>query len=152
VTQPPYDDELSKRARQGDTAAFDLLLSRYDTRMRGFLRFQAERDSDVDELMQRTRLAVWRRMPGYDPSRRTPFMAFAYPSAARHSIGHGWSANIRCRSLRQARIIENGLDVPLHLPPDLRDRDLGTQQRQEAVKVQRGRAWVPEAVAQVVHE
>ncbi len=70
-TQPPAvparvsDEALVARARQGDFAAFEALVERYDDKVyRLAFRF-VRNESEAREIVQETLLSVWRKLDGF---------------------------------------------------------------------------------------
>lgn len=55
------------RARAGDSRAFDRLLCEFEPALTGFVRRRVDPDA-VDDVLQETRLAAWRALPGYEPN------------------------------------------------------------------------------------
>jgi len=68
---------LMRRVSQGDIRAFDLVYRRYADRVRAFLARVLPLRSLVDEALNDTMLAVWRRPSRYDGSCRLSTWIFA---------------------------------------------------------------------------
>jgi RNA polymerase sigma-70 factor (ECF subfamily) len=67
---------LIQRAVHGDREAFAELYGRYEKRLLGFIRARTTHDADAQDIAQETRVAVWRKMPTYQPTLGS-FSAFA---------------------------------------------------------------------------
>lgn len=75
------EPDLITRAQQGDQAAWEALLGRYDAQLRRYLQARARR-LDIDDLVSELWMRVVLRMPDYE-DRGWPFSAWLY------TIAHG---------------------------------------------------------------
>jgi len=62
------DDALNRRVVAGDRAAFDVLVARHQSRLRGFLRKLCGQPSTADDLAQETFVRAWQRCRQFDGS------------------------------------------------------------------------------------
>ena len=60
------DEALAKEARRGSTAAFESLVRRNQSLVRGFLRRLAGNPATAEDLAQETFLMAWRKIGAYD--------------------------------------------------------------------------------------
>jgi RNA polymerase sigma-70 factor (ECF subfamily) len=80
----PEDRELVLRARQGDRAAFGLLVRRHQRRIHGLgVRLLRDRD-DADDLVQETFVRAWRALERFDPER--PLLPWLYRIATNRAM------------------------------------------------------------------
>lgn len=69
------DARLVVRSHGGDARAFELLHERYRHAVAGVIRSEIRRSADIDDLVQETFTAAWRRLPGLrDPERFRPWL------------------------------------------------------------------------------
>lgn len=59
ASAPPSDEELTRRARQGDTPAFDILVSRYQKEIYRIARRITGSHAEADDLAQETFCRAW---------------------------------------------------------------------------------------------
>ena len=81
------DATLARAAQAGDHAAFEALLTRYETRLFGFLRQLARNAGDAEDLAQTVWVSVHRQLHRYDPGR--PFPAWLF-TIARNAAISAW--------------------------------------------------------------
>lgn len=60
------DEALAKEAKRGSTAAFESLVRRNQSLVRGFLRRLAGNAATAEDLAQETFLMAWRKLAAYD--------------------------------------------------------------------------------------
>src|SRR3954470_23794607 len=60
---------LLTRAQQADQLAFEGLWESYRSAIQGFLRSRLVNDADVQDILQEVSVAVWQKLPTYDPER-----------------------------------------------------------------------------------
>lgn len=75
--QSSSDEELARQARDGSSACFDELISRYAQRIRSYLCRRGLSGHDADDVTQETFLRAFRFLDRYDPSRPLPPWLFA---------------------------------------------------------------------------
>ena len=80
-------DELAVRAKRGDSASFDELVSRLRGPLVAFLSRRLAHQADADDVAQETFLRAYRHIESYDPERRFSTWLFAIGKnvAASHS-------------------------------------------------------------------
>lgn len=66
LEEPLTDDALNRRVIDGDRAAFDALVARHQSRLRGFLRKLCGQASTADDLAQETFVRAWQRCRQFD--------------------------------------------------------------------------------------
>jgi RNA polymerase sigma-70 factor, ECF subfamily len=59
------DQRLVERARQRDVAAFELLVSRYRSKVYGLALRMMQDPSDAEEVLQETFISAWQNLPGF---------------------------------------------------------------------------------------
>jgi RNA polymerase sigma-70 factor (ECF subfamily) len=87
-------DDLAGRARHGDEASFQELVSRLRGPLTSFLARRLPRAADADDAVQETFLRAYRHIDRYDPTRR--FATWLY------AIGKNVAANHRDAERRRA--------------------------------------------------
>ena len=109
------DDEcaLMRRVSQGEVEAFDLVYRRYADRVRAFVARVLPLRSLVDETLNDTMLAVWRRSSRYDGSCRLSTWIFAI--AQRKALHLLRYARMRARPAEAAPPARNEPDAEAHL-------------------------------------
>ncbi len=70
------DEQLVSLARQGEPAAFEVLVRRYETRLFNYLRRMCGDAGDAEDLFQETFLRIYTNLDRYQPYR--PFRPWAY--------------------------------------------------------------------------
>lgn len=68
---------LINQAQQCNRTAFGMLYAQYDKQIYGFIRGRSHDDPIAQEVAQKTREQVWRKMPTYDPARAS-FRTFTH--------------------------------------------------------------------------
>ena len=59
------DDELARRAREGDRSAFEQLIARHDRQLAAWLMRQVRQSADVDDVLQEILLKAWKSASTY---------------------------------------------------------------------------------------
>lgn len=80
----PSDEELVERAREGSIHAFEVLVRRYQPRIRGFLEKQLGNSEDAEDVTQRTFLQVYSGLDRFKPGHQ--FRAWLFTIARRRGI------------------------------------------------------------------
>jgi RNA polymerase sigma factor (sigma-70 family) len=62
-------DELIRRAQQGDRAAFDELYRAHQRVVYGYVRARVRNDEDAQDVAQKTWIEVWNNLSSFDPQR-----------------------------------------------------------------------------------
>ena len=93
LTKPARTDQLSEErlveaAKGGSREAFDVLLRRHESRLRGFLISRVGREH-LEDVLQETRVACWLNLPRYSGAARFQAWLFgiAYHKCADHFRG-----------------------------------------------------------------
>lgn len=117
----PTDDELARRARSGDTEAFDELYRRYQPRIFRFIVFRVgDRDAAAD-LCQDTFVAAWRGLRSFEPRRAGSVAAWLFRIARNLVVD---------RARREGRIVLT--EAP---PVDRTEFEEATMSRLEVVRL-----------------
>lgn len=83
-----YDDEqLIKKVKNGDAAAFGILYEQYAELIFRYIYSHLENRLDAEDLTEEIFLRVWRALPKYD-ERGLPFTAFLFRIARNSLIDH----------------------------------------------------------------
>ena len=59
------DDELARRARDGDRSAYEQLIARHDRQLAAWLMRQVRQSADVDDVLQEIFLKAWKSANTY---------------------------------------------------------------------------------------
>lgn len=59
------DDELARRAREGDRSAYEQLIARHDRQLAAWLMRQVRQSADVDDVLQEILLKAWKSANTY---------------------------------------------------------------------------------------
>lgn len=125
-------------AERRDRTAFASLFDHYAPRLKAFLMRQGVEASAAEELVQETMLTVWRRAETFDPKQAA--VATWIFTIAR---------NKRIDRLRR----ENKPELDPHEPmfhPELQSADEAVDKRQQAVRLRRAIANLPQEQAELV--
>ena len=101
-------DDLATRARDGDEACFQELVSRLRAPLAAFLARRLPAPADADDAVQETFLRAYRHIDRYDPGRRFATWLFA--------IGKNVAANHRAAERRRADLEKRGASGPASAP------------------------------------
>jgi len=148
------DEELFRRTREGDMAAFDGLYERYEVPLFGFLLAVLRSREDAEEMFHEAFLAVLKagephrqggfapRTPPRDPARFSAggFRAWLYRVARNAALNRIRSEQRGARALSQ---------LPAEDPPSTPERDLAERQRHVALETAVAR--LPPALSHVYH-
>lgn len=66
---PEHDEDLARRARGGDRAAFEGLVRRHKDELYRFVRRYVGQADDAYDVLQNCLVAAWLGLPRYDPAR-----------------------------------------------------------------------------------
>jgi RNA polymerase sigma-70 factor (ECF subfamily) len=113
----PSDEDLVRAAQDGDSMAFENLVSRYEKRMFHFFRYRTHNDADAQDLTQQLFVKVYRGLLRFNPDRKlSPWL---FTIATRCAVSH-----------YRSRAAENALPVSTEEPVDTRTPDtiLGGQE------------------------
>lgn len=99
---PDSDEDLVRRLRRGDLAAFDALYARYDRRLYGYVRRMVGDGGGVDDLFQDILLTVLRDRT-YDPARGR-FAAWLFMVARNRCLAEQRREHTREALRDQARV------------------------------------------------
>jgi RNA polymerase sigma-70 factor, ECF subfamily len=80
------DAELARRAAEGDTGAFGLLVARYQRPMAALISRMTRRSDDVDDIVQELFLRAWRGLPRFRGE--SQFSTWLYRIAVNTAIKH----------------------------------------------------------------
>lgn len=80
------DAELARRASEGDTGAFQLLVARYQRPMAALVSRMTRRNDDVDDIVQELFLRAWRGLPRFRGE--SQFSTWLYRIAVNTTIKH----------------------------------------------------------------
>ena len=94
MNQPPrsepvvehIDSACMRAAAEGDTASFESLVDRWQTRLLGFFYRQLGNRVDAEDLTQETFVHLYRALPRYES--RNTFNAYLFTLARRRLIDH----------------------------------------------------------------
>ena len=103
--QSPSDEELARQSQDGDLAAFEELVRRYENRIYAFLFQSCGHATDAREATQDTFVRAFEAISRFDPGR--PFAAWLFTIARRKGI-----------DCFRARIPDGGQDAPDQIDPD----------------------------------
>jgi RNA polymerase sigma-70 factor (ECF subfamily) len=106
------------RVRDGDRAAFDLLMERYRKPLVNVIARTIGRDADAEDLAQDVFVRVYRSAPRYEPTAK--FSTWLYTIARRVCLNHA-----RAQTFRRWFSLggDDDQDDPPHDPPDPRAPD-----------------------------
>ncbi|HUS68896.1 MAG TPA: RNA polymerase sigma factor [Kofleriaceae bacterium] len=90
-------DSLAVRAKQGDSASFDELVTRLRGPLVAFLSRRLADQADADDVAQETFLRAYRHIDSYDPERRFTTWLFA--------IGKNVAASHRAADRRRGEVV-----------------------------------------------
>jgi RNA polymerase sigma-70 factor (ECF subfamily) len=112
------DVSLMLRVRDGDRAAFDLLMERYRKPLLNVIARTIGRDADAEDLAQDVFVRVYRSAPRYQPTAK--FSTWLYTIARRVCLNHA-----RAQTFRRWFSLggDDDQDDPPNDPPDLRTPD-----------------------------
>ena len=80
------DEELACRVQRGETAAFEILVSRYEGKLYQFLKFKTADPRDAEEITQSTLITAFRKIHLYKP--KHAFATWLFTIARRLTIDH----------------------------------------------------------------
>jgi RNA polymerase sigma-70 factor (ECF subfamily) len=112
------DVALMLRVREGDRAAFDVLIVRYRKPLLNIIARTIGRDADAEDLAQDVFVRVYRSAPRYQPTAK--FSTWLYTIARRVCLNHARAQTFR-RWFRLAG--DDDSDDPPDDPPDPRTPD-----------------------------
>ena len=113
----PSDEDLVRAAQDGNSVAFEDLVTRYEKRMFHFFRYRTRNDADAQDLTQQLFVKVYRGLFRFNPDRKlSPWL---FTIATRCAVSH-----------YRSRAAENALPVTNEEPIDTRTPDtiLGGQE------------------------
>ncbi len=82
----PADDELVVRCQQGDTSAYDTLVTRYRGRVYGMIYNMVKSEADAWDLAQEAFIKAWKALPKFEA--RSSFYTWLYRIA--HNVTYDW--------------------------------------------------------------
>ena len=132
-------DELVRRARQGDTAAFEALMTAHEKKVYGMALRMTGRREDAADVTQEVFLAVWRALPTFRGE--SSFSSWLFRLTSNACIDH-LRREKRQRTVPLTRLDDEDGERPLDLP----DPDPGPEERAEQSE---RRAALRRAVAQL---
>jgi RNA polymerase sigma-70 factor, ECF subfamily len=143
--QPPApdecaDDELMKRAADGDSAAFALLVRRHHERLRAFCSRWCGSAGAGDDVAQECFVEVWRRRALYVPQGK--FKEYLFQIAAN-----------RCKNQRRAQGRQLGVTTAAAHEPRTHDSDPSSERivlRERQHSIQLGLSKLPEPQREAV--
>ena len=80
------DEDLARRAQEGELEAFDVLVQRYERAMIAYFHKQLTHEQDSLDLAQQVLVKAYRNLHRFDPRRR--FKPWLYALARRQLIDH----------------------------------------------------------------
>lgn len=125
------DVALMLRVRDGDRAAFDVLIERYRKPLLNVIARTIGRDTDAEDLAQDVFVRVYQAAPRYQPTAK--FSTWLYTIAHRICLNHA-----RAQTFRRWFSLsgDDDSDDPPNDPPDLRTPDPATDlERRELQRV-----------------
>ncbi len=125
------DVVLMLRVKDGDRAAFDVLIDKYGKPLLNVIARTIGRDADAEDLAQDVFVRVYRAAPRYQPTAK--FSTWLYTIARRVCLNH-----VRAQSLRRWFSLSGDDDDPDNAPTDPPDpRTLDPAQDLERRELQR---------------
>jgi RNA polymerase sigma-70 factor, ECF subfamily len=134
------DDELMKRAADGDSAAFAALVRRHHERLRAFCSRWCASAGAGDDVAQECFVEVWRRRALYEPQGK--FKEYLFRVAAN-----------RCKNQRRAQARRLGVTTAAVPEPSADDSDRGSErlvQGERQRRMQLGLSKLPELQREAV--
>lgn len=139
---PEADEDLYRRVRQGDLAAFDRLYARYERRLFGFILRMVRSRADAEDLFHESFLCVLAgREVGFSATRGS-FCAWMYRIARNKCLNH-----LRGRRHGRAVALEPGVDATAG-PGSAED---GLWERERAGAVAQAVERLPPALSELFH-
>ena len=102
MTDPRSDEQLIEALRGGELAAFDLLYTRYERRLYGYVRRMVSDEAEAEDLFQDIFLGVLKDR-SFDPSRGR-FSAWVFTVARNRCLMERRKDARRNRALERARV------------------------------------------------
>lgn len=125
------DAVLMTRARDGDDGAFDELMRRYESRVRGFVFKLTGRSSDIEDISQQVFLRAFRARAAYQPS--APFASWLF-TISRNVVSNANRSLRRRRESSEWMKVDATLDLIGPSSPDSPFDALNQQEAREAVR------------------
>ena len=98
----PSDLDLVAQAKDGDTAAFEMLVTRHRGKVYAMVQNMIKNEADAWDLSQEVFLKVWRALPKFEA--RAKFSTWLYRIT--HNVVYDW---LRKRKLESAGELDDGL-------------------------------------------
>lgn len=97
-------DDLVKKARTGDRAAFSLLVEHYHRRIYSFIAMRVNQRLDAEDLTQETFIRAWQAIAQYDPKYRwtTWLFTIAYRLVVSHYRQHRHTTTLNDNDQRES--------------------------------------------------
>jgi RNA polymerase sigma-70 factor (ECF subfamily) len=90
----PTDEALAKEAQSGSLDAFEVLVTRYEGKIYGFIRHSCTREADAADVAQTTFVTAFQKLNHYDSDR--PFAPWLFTIARRKLIDFGRRSPMNC--------------------------------------------------------
>jgi RNA polymerase sigma-70 factor (ECF subfamily) len=141
ITQEELSALLAKVAGQRDVSAFEVLFRHYAPRVKAYMARLARDGQAAEELMQETMVAVWNKASQFDPARGN-VSAWVFTIAR----------NQRIDAFRRMRRPAFDPADPAFVPDDTPGVDVHLEGQQEAARLRRAMAELPEEQRELLKE
>ena len=141
ITNEELSSLLAAVARDRDVSAFEVLFRHYAPRVKAYMARPARGGQADEELMQETLMAVWNKASQYDPARGN-VSAWVFTIAR----------NQRIDAYRRMRRPAFDPADPAFVPDDAPGVDVHLEGQQEAERLRRAMAQLPEEQRELLKE